>query len=400
MSRRTTISKWTRLFPAAAILAAAAALMPLPAEAQGGVLGRVKKRVQDRVEDRIERKADSTAARVIDGRPAQPGSAQSGAAASGGAGASATMAPGEGAWANYDFVPGERVLFTEDFASDNVGDFPRRLTFREGELEIVEWEGGRHLRSTNQGRFEITLPEVLPQRFTIEFDYNAAAPARLHLDERTLRGDAYTYINFSPSEGRVAGGGVNAIGAGVAGATKARVRVMADGQYIKLYLDEKRVGNVPNASFTRSNKLIITTDGSSSRPQLFSNFRVAAGGRDLYDALSETGRVTTQGILFDTGSDRLRPESTPTLKQIARMLQQHPELRIAIEGHTDNVGDAQANLGLSQRRAAAVMAYLVGKESIAPGRLQPVGLGATKPVAPNTTPEGRQNNRRVELVKL
>lgn len=396
MTRRTAVSRCVGIGRVAAVLAAALVFIPLPAEAQGGVLGRVRKRAQERVEEKIERKADSTVVRAIDGAPANAG--QSGSAGAAGAGSSA--APGEGAWANYDFVPGERVLFTEDFMSDNVGDFPRRLTFREGELEIVEWEGGRHLRATNQGRFEITLPEVLPQRFTIEFDYNASAPARLHLDERTLRGDGHTYINFAPYEGRIAGGGVNAIGAGVPAATKARIRVMADGQYLKLYLNEKRVGNVPNASFTRSNKIIFTTDGGATRPQLFSNFRIAGGGRDLYDALAESGRVTTQGILFDTGSDRLRPESTPTLKQIARMLQQHPELRIAIEGHTDNVGDAQANMGLSQRRAAAVMAYLVGKENVAADRLQPVGLGATKPVAPNTTPEGRQNNRRVELVKL
>lgn len=399
MSRRMTVHPYAGTGRAIAALAAILVFLPLPADAQGGVLGRVRKRAQDRVEDKIERKADSAVARVIDGTPAAGQAGAQAGAAAGSTGAPAG-APGEGAWANYDFVPGERVLFTEDFMSDNVGDFPRRLVFREGDLEIVEWNGGRHLRATNQGRFEITLPEVLPQRFTIEFDYSASDPARLHLDERTLRGDAHTYINFAPNEGRVAGGGVNAIGGGVPGATSTRVRVMADGPYIKLYLNEKRVANVPNASFTRSNKLIFTTDGSTTRPQLFSNFRVAAGGRDLYDALAESGRVTTQGILFDTGSDRLRPESTPTLKQIARMLQQHPELRIAIEGHTDNVGDAQANLGLSQRRAAAVMAYLVGKESIAPGRLQPVGLGATKPIAPNTTPEGRQNNRRVELVKL
>ncbi len=80
------------------------------------------------------------------------------------------------------------------------------------------------------------------------------------------------------------------------------------------------------------------------------------------------------------------------------MLTEHPDLSLTIEGHTDNVGDAQANLALSAKRADAVKAYLVGK-GVGAERLTTKGLGASKPAAPNTTAEGRQQNRRVELVK-
>jgi outer membrane protein OmpA-like peptidoglycan-associated protein len=124
-----------------------------------------------------------------------------------------------------------------------------------------------------------------------------------------------------------------------------------------------------------------------------------AGGRNLYDALAEKGRVATQGIYFDTGSDRLRPESTPTLKEIAAMLEEHPELSLTIEGHTDNVGAAAVNQALSEKRAAAVRQYLIDSKGIAAGRISAAGFGATKPSMANDTPEGRQNNRRVELVK-
>jgi outer membrane protein OmpA-like peptidoglycan-associated protein len=109
--------------------------------------------------------------------------------------------------------------------------------------------------------------------------------------------------------------------------------------------------------------------------------------------------VATQGILFDTGSDHIRPESTPTLKEIGQILKDHPELKLRIEGHTDDVGDDAANLSLSEKRANAVRAYLVG-HGAEEARLQTKGLGETKPVTPNATPEGRQNNRRVELVKI
>jgi outer membrane protein OmpA-like peptidoglycan-associated protein len=127
--------------------------------------------------------------------------------------------------------------------------------------------------------------------------------------------------------------------------------------------------------------------------------RVAAGGRDLYEALADSGRVATQGVYFETASDQLRPESTPTLKAIAAMLAAHPALRLTIEGHTDAAGDARVNQALSERRAAAVRAALVGQFGADAGRLAAVGRGASRPAAPNATAEGRQMNRRVELVR-
>jgi len=82
------------------------------------------------------------------------------------------------------------------------------------------------------------------------------------------------------------------------------------------------------------------------------------------------------------------------------MLQDHPELRISIEGHTDSDGDDALNLDLSDQRAAAVKDYLVSNFGIDSSRLESVGLGETVPVADNSTSEGKQENRRVELVRL
>lgn len=82
------------------------------------------------------------------------------------------------------------------------------------------------------------------------------------------------------------------------------------------------------------------------------------------------------------------------------MLRQHATLRISIEGHTDATGDDAHNLSLSERRALSVRTFLVEQYGIAGERLEAKGLGEAKPVDGNDTPEGRQNNRRVELVKL
>jgi outer membrane protein OmpA-like peptidoglycan-associated protein len=104
--------------------------------------------------------------------------------------------------------------------------------------------------------------------------------------------------------------------------------------------------------------------------------------------------------LFASGSDQIRPESAPTLKDIGAMLAGHPELKLSIEGHTDNVGVPADNLKLSEARAAAVAAALVRDYGIDAARLRSKGLGSSKPSGLNTTAEGRQNNRRVELVKI
>ncbi|MDA1237255.1 MAG: OmpA family protein [Acidobacteria bacterium] len=179
------------------------------------------------------------------------------------------------------------------------------------------------------------------------------------------------------------------------------VRVMADGDYMKVYLDDHRVANAPNAVFPRTNKLYFTVNSAAdAHPVMIGALRVAAGGLDLYDRLEAEGRVSTQGILFAVNSDVIRPESSPTLKEMGEMLAAHPELRISIEGHTDGDGDDASNLDLSKRRAAAVKAALVGTYGVADARLQTEVFGETKPVGDNGTLEGKQQNRRVELVKL
>jgi outer membrane protein OmpA-like peptidoglycan-associated protein len=334
---------------------------------------------------------------------AAPPAATAAAAPASATGAPATLKPGEGAWANYDFKPGDRVLYSEDFSADEVGDFPKRMEFKAGGLEIVEWQGARYLRANQDSKFYLVLPEVLPDRFTMEFDYTIPSGGEVWIYFQD-KDDRYAVFGGLGSAGvRNQPAGISSTGAPAVADQNAskirRARIMGDGKYLKLYLDDTRVANVPNADLGRSNKILFYTDADASKPTLFGNFRVAAGGKKLYEALTEKGRVATQGIYFDTGSDRIRPESTPTLKEIGSMLKDHADLKLSIEGHTDNVGQADANQALSEKRAAAVRQFLIDSYGIDGSRLQAKGLGQTKPVASNDTPEGRQSNRRVELVK-
>ncbi|HEX3157235.1 MAG TPA: OmpA family protein [Gemmatimonadaceae bacterium] len=336
----------------------------------------------------------------------------------------ATARPGEGAWSNYDFVPGARVLFAEDFTRDRVGNFPRRLELLNGNMEVVEWQGRRWLRSTGSSAFKLSLPETLPERFTIEFDLTLPwIRMAFYSDEFQDAGGVPMYsspsavVQLSGIEAgiwRAGGAAQSAVDPRILMpnlndeyensflSKPLRVRMQVDGRYVKLYLNEHRISNMPNADFGRRNHVIFefgdNSNGGDPYPPLITDISVNAGGMDLYDALAADGRVATRGILFDTGSDRLRPESTPTLREIVDMLNEHADLSLTIEGHTDDVGNAAANQTLSEKRAAAVKAYLVA-QGIAAARLESQGLGSTKPAVAGTTPEARQQNRRVELVK-
>ena len=314
--------------------------------------------------------------------------------------------PGEGVWANYDFVPGEKVLFAEYFEKDRVGDWPRRLEFVDGNAEIVEWEGGRFLRSNAETTFEIVLSETLPETFTMEFDLNIGAP---HIGTYLFVyvGDG-SKINTSQYPGNYFVFNSNP---GVAGNTRESrtqtrrladgltpVRIHVNGSYAKVYLNEQRISNIPNAEIPRSDRIRFRVTANQNYPTYLGNIRIAAGGGDLYDVLSTEGRFATQGILFDFNSDRIKPESTPTLREIGEMLQDHDDMSLLIEGHTDAEGEDSYNQELSERRAQAVVKYLVAEYGIDGSRLAAEGFGETMPAADNTTPEGRQQNRRVELV--
>lgn len=116
-------------------------------------------------------------------------------------------------------------------------------------------------------------------------------------------------------------------------------------------------------------------------------------------SIASSGRVALYGILFDTDKADIRPESKATLEEIARFLRANPALDLVVAGHTDAQGGFDYNVGLSRRRAAAVVAALVAQHGIAAKRLTPFGAGMAAPVASNDDEAGRGKNRRVELVK-
>lgn len=129
------------------------------------------------------------------------------------------------------------------------------------------------------------------------------------------------------------------------------------------------------------------------------NQEVTADASSLSDELKKSGHVAVYGIHFETGKAAILPDSENVLGEIVKMLQQNPDVKLSVEGHTDNVGAAAGNQTLSEKRAQAVVAWLTA-HGVSPARLSAKGWGQAKPVADNTSDDGRAKNRRVELVKM
>jgi outer membrane protein OmpA-like peptidoglycan-associated protein len=108
--------------------------------------------------------------------------------------------------------------------------------------------------------------------------------------------------------------------------------------------------------------------------------------------------LVLEGVNFATGKADILPESESVLEKVYNGLADHPEVEVEIQGHTDNTGNRASNMTLSQSRAESVRSWMMAK-GIAPGRMTAKGFGPDKPIAPNTTPEGRAKNRRIEFLR-
>jgi OOP family OmpA-OmpF porin len=127
---------------------------------------------------------------------------------------------------------------------------------------------------------------------------------------------------------------------------------------------------------------------------------VTVNAGEMASKIASTGSIALYGIYFDFNKADMKPESTSTLEQIAKLLKDNGSLKLLVVGHTDSVGTFDFNKGLSQRRAEAVVAALTTTYGIAKSRLTPYGVAFAAPVASNKTEDGRAKNRRVELVEM
>jgi outer membrane protein OmpA-like peptidoglycan-associated protein len=308
----------------------------------------------------------------------------------------------------FDYVPGDQVLFMDDFALDELGEFPGRWSLVIGTVEVAEMEGQRWLRCTAADctvRMKLPAMAQLPEFWTLEFDFHATEPMGSALTVRGVneRGNYAWEATYPQGENLAFRSGDIFSTAALEGvatpAGRHHVMFMARGPALKVYMDSQRLTNVPDISAAEGMPGQIEIRLWATTGPMITNVRFAEGNQPAPDLL-DGGKFVTHGIHFSTGSDAVLPESAPVLRQVAAYLQSHPDVKFRITGHTDNVGAAASNLDLSKRRAAAVATVLAQQFAVATDRLATDGKGDTQPESNNATPEGRAMNRRVEFDRL
>jgi flagellar motor protein MotB len=331
------------------------------------------------------------------------------------------------AYSKFDFVPGEKVLYYDDFERVDIGDFPADYnTNASGEVMTVEGKNGKWLAMSKNGTFIPEKMGSLPDNFTLEMNVgilenpsNNQSGFGLHFNtDKTQLFDYYfsngSFVTLHPANGSASFKVVDAasgnnlsnelkmLGWGLEGNQQfARLSIWRQGSRLRLYVNENKLMDIPR--FFNQQKpyhLAFFRDFFYDCNLLITDIRLAVGAPDTRSKLITEGRFSTTGILFDFQQSTIKPESYQVLKGIAATLAENPTVRVKIVGHTSNDGDANANLVLSKQRAAAVKNALVKDFGIDGSRLETDGKGGAEPVDRGTTPEAKANNRRVEFIKL
>ena len=328
------------------------------------------------------------------------------------------------AYDNYDFVPGEKILFAEDFGGDKKGEFPAHWILCYGQGVVTDFDGKKVFALTEgeHGDNAVVMEPRLnkksgymPAAFTVEADIyvpwpeNSDGDIRLNVLGLNFYGtdapfDSYDDWDISPEQLGFYTGllseGSKQIPEGLNNENYVNkwhhIAIAYKNKQMKIYLDQNRLYVIPEVKDAGINKFGVRVTGKC----VVTNIRLAeGGGMTILGQKFTDAKIVTHGINFDLDKSTIKPESMGTLNMIVQIMKDNPDLKFEIEGSTDNSGSAAHNLLLSQQRADAVKLQLVSM-GISSSRLTTKGFGDTKPISDNTTPEGRANNRRVEFVKM
>lgn len=338
----------------------------------------------------------------------------------------------EMSWNKFDFVSGDEIMFEDNQANEQLGEFPSQWDVLRGSAEIVNINGINAIEIQNQGTVIPLMKEkhYLPELFTVEFDYffrNSAVNKNNQYsgdwvngwfliefydanDKQCFEGiivpqtrewhdDFTSYKTGMDYEWNVSGENRRGESQEVELTTEDwhRVSISFNKRALKLYLNQTRLFNIPNMTAPASVRIRAYTD--AEKLYFIKNFRIAKGAVPLYDRMMSDGKFITYGITFDVGKATIKPESMGEINRIVTLMTENPDLKFSVEGHTDSTGNAASNQTLSEQRSQAIVAKLV-ELGIAQDRLTAVGKGQNSPIADNNTDEGRAKNRRVEFVKM
>lgn len=333
-----------------------------------------------------------------------------------------------------DFVRGSVILFEDDFAGEQMGEFPSKWDISDGSLEVASVNGKKYAHSNTSGTTVFSplmqnMKSYLPDVFTLEWEEFMCKPG--DIDQMAwhiyfYQGDnelGNIYKMFRPGSPDVYGNYSFKKGSGASGDVTGDLKwedlkkCVKFGQWnhfaisfnkraFKYYINGQRVINLPNVAAPSRFEFHV----QDAYPYCgIGHVILAKGAVDLYQrqttdlsavekAIAETGKFVTNNILFETGKATLKPESMAEIQKVADYMKKNPTARFEVQGHTDNQGSDKINDPLSQQRAEAVVKALEGL-GCDPFNMRAVGKGSHEPVADNATEAGRAKNRRVEFIK-
>jgi outer membrane protein OmpA-like peptidoglycan-associated protein len=328
----------------------------------------------------------------------------------------------------FDFIAGEKVIAYENFERVNLGDFPVDWnTDAGGEVVELEGTGKKWLLPARDGLFVPDFINKLPENFTLEFDVTVSEDFSNNMSgllvvfvksmadrmtyNKHFNEDPQVYLNIHPLPNGLQYS-YKAIGTTGTPLTNQNsmngeldqiyhIAMWRQNQRLRVYVDEEKILDLPRAFATGIDYAFLMGTYYWSGELYFSDLKIAAGAPpDTRSKLMTDGKLVTNSITFDVNSDVLKASSYGFLKELAETLRQNPSVRVKVIGHTDSDGNERTNLDLSKRRASAVKNALVRDFSIDASRIETDGKGQSEPVVPNSTPQGKAQNRRVEFIKL
>lgn len=338
-----------------------------------------------------------------------------------------TAASSLNTYSKFDFVPGEKITWYDDFSDDAVGDFPVNWnTNASGEVITMDNQPGRLLMLGKQGVFTPEKVQVLSKNFTLEFDMVASGEfsemksgLKVYFvqDRKSLIGfdqwfDSSPQVGFDlhPVTERCYGNVwarnreseeimTNNVDLESTSNQVIHVSVWRQNTRVRVYVNDKKIWDLPKVFFNEENyRLLFACDVWNGNINI-TNLRLAEGTPDMRSKLVTEGRLVTNGITFDVNAARIKNESYGTLKDIAQVLKENPTVKVKIVGHTDADGEAETNLRLSEQRAIAVKEALQNEFGIEGSRMQTEGKGEQEPIQDNNSASGKAANRRVEFIQ-
>ena len=261
------------------------------------------------------------------------------------------------AFNNYDFVPGDKIIFEDNFADDQPGEFPAHWNLGAGQA-VMNKTGEVNSLLLTDGNYahvspRIKSPAYLGDAFTIEFDsyttggnapniyfYNSTADAKASTNDM-----GKVQLAWSGAEVVIPSADIDLTGNFPEDISSENyfnkwhhIAIAYKNNQIKVYVDQYRVLVVPNLGI-KPKAFDIEAIGDANKPVIMSNFRIASGGgMNMLGKKFTDAKIITHGINFNVDKATIRPESMGTLNMIVSIMKDNPDLKFEIDGHTDNTG--------------------------------------------------------------